>query len=130
MPRIVALNSYRDRFFSLAYCILLVALLTAVQGAARGYAQDTEASLKSPVDSTHANRAGKKVRAAGERMARRLMLMMDTDKNGAVSKDEFLEFMSQTFDRLDANKNNQLEREELRQLDDPNWIICHDMRIC
>jgi len=56
--------------------------------------------------------------------------MMDTDKNGTVSKDEFIEFMSQTFDRLDVNKSGQLEREELRGLDDPNWIVCHDMHIC
>jgi Ca2+-binding EF-hand superfamily protein len=55
---------------------------------------------------------------------------MDTDKNGTVSKDEFLQFISQTFDRLDVNKSGGLERNELRRMADPNWMICHDLRIC
>jgi hypothetical protein len=29
-----------------------------------------------------------------------------------------------------VNKSGQLERDELRRLDDANWIICHDLRIC
>jgi len=53
---------------------------------------------------------------------RRLLQMMDRDKNGAVSKDEFLQYMSQTFDRLDVNKSGQLERNELRQMTVPNWM--------
>jgi Ca2+-binding EF-hand superfamily protein len=73
---------------------------------------------------------GKRTRAAAATDVRQLVRMMDTDKNGTVSKDEFIEFMSQTFDRLDVNKSGQLEREELRGLDDPNWIVCHDMHIC
>jgi hypothetical protein len=28
------------------------------------------------------------------------------------------------------NKSRQLERDELRRLDDPNWILCHDLSIC
>lgn len=38
---------------------------------------------------------------------------MDKDKNGVVSKEEFLEFMSKEFDRLDVNRNEQLERREM-----------------
>jgi Ca2+-binding EF-hand superfamily protein len=59
-----------------------------------------------------------------------LLRLMDKDKNDAVSKDEFMEYMSQTFDRLDVNKSGQLERNELRRMADPNWMICHDLRIC
>jgi Ca2+-binding EF-hand superfamily protein len=44
---------------------------------------------------------------------------MDKDKNGAVSKDEFMEYMSQTFDRLDVNKGGQLERSELSNAELP-----------
>jgi hypothetical protein len=29
-----------------------------------------------------------------------------------------------------VNKSGQLEREEVRRLDDPNWILCHDLSIC
>jgi hypothetical protein len=35
--------------------------------------------------------------------------MMDRDRNGAVSKGEFLQYMSQTFHRRDVNKSGQLE---------------------
>jgi hypothetical protein len=29
-----------------------------------------------------------------------------------------------------VHKNGQLEREEVRRLDAPNWILCHDLSIC
>lgn len=72
---------------------------------------------------------GKRTRTIAAADVRQLVRMMDTDMNGTVSKDEFLQFMTQTFDRLDVNKNGQLEREELRHLDDPDWIVCHDIGI-
>jgi len=52
---------------------------------------------------------------------RQLLRLMDRDQNGAVSKDEFMQFMSQTFDRLDVNRSGQLEPSELRTLTVPNW---------
>ena len=61
---------------------------------------------------------------------RQLVRLMDADLNGTVSKDEFMKFMSDTFDRLDVDKSGALERKELRQLDDPNWLVCHDLHIC
>ena len=42
-----------------------------------------------------------------------LVKMLDIDKNGVVSKEEFMNFMSREFDRLDVNKNQQLEPSEL-----------------
>jgi Ca2+-binding EF-hand superfamily protein len=38
---------------------------------------------------------------------------MDTDKNGKVSKQEFMAFMSAEFDRLDKNKDGELDVSEL-----------------
>jgi hypothetical protein len=58
-----------------------------------------------------------------DREVRQLILMMDKDKDGIVSKDEFLQFMSQEFDRLDVNKNGQLELQELRPLRNPSWPL-------
>jgi hypothetical protein len=29
-----------------------------------------------------------------------------------------------------VNKSGQHERDELRRLEDPNWILCHDLSIC
>jgi len=72
---------------------------------------------------------GKGTSAAATNLVQ-LLRLMDKDKNDAVSKDEFMEFMSQTFDRLDVNKSGQLGPNELRRMADPNWMICHDLRIC
>jgi Ca2+-binding EF-hand superfamily protein len=86
--------------------------------------------LESNELSNAASPFGKRTNAAANADVRQLVKMMDSDKSGTVSKDEFLQFVSQTFDRLDANKNGELEREELRQMDDPDWLLCHDMHIC
>jgi hypothetical protein len=51
--------------------------------------------------------------AAGEAYARRLLALMDTDKNGKVSKKEFMTFMETEFDRLDTNHDGQLDVKEL-----------------
>jgi Ca2+-binding EF-hand superfamily protein len=52
-----------------------------------------------------------------------LVLMMDKDKNGTVSKDEFMQFMSQEFDRLDADKSGALETKEMRPIRNPSWPL-------
>jgi Ca2+-binding EF-hand superfamily protein len=72
----------------------------------------------------------KRTRAATAADVRQLVRLMDADQNGTVSKDEFLQYMSQTFDRLDVNQSGELEREELQELNDPNWIVCKDLGIC
>jgi len=51
--------------------------------------------------------------ARGEKEALRLLQIMDKDKNGKVSKEEFLNFMSAEFDRLDRDKNGELDVQEL-----------------
>ena len=52
---------------------------------------------------------------------RQLLRAMDKDKNGTVSKQEYLDFMSGTYNRLDVKKNGQLTEEELRHLLAPDW---------
>ncbi len=42
-----------------------------------------------------------------------LIHLMDKDKNGVVSKDEFMRFMSAEFDRVDANRSGALSESEL-----------------
>ena len=51
--------------------------------------------------------------AAGEENAKRLLALMDEDKDGNVSKAEFMKFMEQEFDRLDVNKDGKLDVGEL-----------------
>lgn len=51
--------------------------------------------------------------AAARAKVAQLIELMDRDKNGQVSKEEFLQFMSTEFDRLDADKSGALSRQEL-----------------
>lgn len=53
--------------------------------------------------------------SAGEKEAKKLLLLMDTDQNGKVSKQEFMNFMEAEFDRLDKDKNGELDVRELTQ---------------
>jgi len=46
---------------------------------------------------------------------KQLLLLMDRDQNGKVSKQEFMTFMEMEFDRLDKDKNGQLDVRELTQ---------------
>ena len=67
-------------------------------------AQDPDQKVVSPND--------KKV-AAGEREAKKLLLLMDTEKSGKVSKQEFMSFMEAEFERMDINKDGELDVKEL-----------------
>jgi len=40
---------------------------------------------------------------------------MDTDKNGKVSKEEFMRFMEAEFDLADTNKDGELDPKELKR---------------
>jgi hypothetical protein len=53
--------------------------------------------------------------AIGEAEAKRLLLLMDKDQNGKVSKQEFMSFMEAEFERLDKNKDGELDVKELTQ---------------
>ncbi len=52
---------------------------------------------------------------AGEAAAKQLLLLMDADKNGKVSKQEWMSFMEAEFDRLDTNKDGVLDVKELEK---------------
>jgi len=53
--------------------------------------------------------------ALTEEEVKNLILMMDTDRNGKISKAEFMNFMSTEFDRLDKDKSGELDVKELAQ---------------
>jgi hypothetical protein len=50
-----------------------------------------------------------------ESEVKRLLLLMDTDKNGKISTKEFMAFMGAEFDRLDTDKSGELDPKELTQ---------------
>ncbi len=47
--------------------------------------------------------------------AKETLLLVDTGKNGKISKQEWVHFMSPAFDRLDTKKNGELDPGELLQ---------------
>jgi hypothetical protein len=51
----------------------------------------------------------------GAEAVKQLLLLMDTDKNGMISKQEWMNFMSAEFDRLDKDKSGELDVKELTQ---------------
>jgi Ca2+-binding EF-hand superfamily protein len=53
--------------------------------------------------------------ALGEDEVKQLVLLMDTDKNGKISKKEYMSFMAAEFDRLDKDKSGELDPKELTQ---------------
>jgi Ca2+-binding EF-hand superfamily protein len=51
--------------------------------------------------------------ALGEDEVKQLLLLMDTDKNGKISRQEYMNFMAAEFDRLDTDKSGELDVKEL-----------------
>jgi len=92
--------------------IIPVAAVLMAAGAKVGTmaAQDTSTSAASPDKKPNS----KKV-AEGEVEAKRLLLLMDRDQSGKVSHQEFMNFMEAEFDRLDVNKDGELDVKELTQ---------------
>ena len=50
---------------------------------------------------------------AGEKEAKKLLVLMDKDQNGKVSKEEFMSFMEAEFERMDISKDGELDVKEL-----------------
>ena len=53
--------------------------------------------------------------ALGEPEVTQLLLLMDSDKSGKISKQEWMRFMEAEFDRLDKDKKGLLDAKELEQ---------------
>jgi hypothetical protein len=92
--------SSRKKF---VWAIALIAVLT-LTGAALGTATAQNSAPKS-----------QDKLALGEDDVKQLLLLMDTDKNGKISKQEYMKFMEAEFERLDKDKNGELDAKELTQ---------------
>src|ERR1700757_2737802 len=55
--------------------------------------------------------------ALGEVHVKQLLLLMDKDKNGRISRQEDMSFMEAEFDRLDKDKSGDLDAHELELSD-------------
>jgi hypothetical protein len=96
---------YRSGIMSSRTRIMLVIAVLFVAWAGLENAVAQKASVPKPQDN----------RAIGEPDVRKLPLLMDTDKNGKVSKETFMMFMEEEFERLDKNKTGELDPQELNQ---------------
>ena len=52
--------------------------------------------------------------AIGEHAAKDLLLLLEPDKNGKISRQAWMRFMGEEFDRLDKDKKGELDAQELR----------------
>jgi hypothetical protein len=57
--------------------------------------------------------------ALGDGEVKKLLLLMDTDNDGKVPKQEFMSFMEAEFDRLDKKKEGKLDVKEVTQPQTP-----------
>jgi hypothetical protein len=85
--------------------IVVVIAVSVVTGTMLGNAAAQKASVPKPQNKL----------AIGEEGVKQLLPLMDTDKKGMISKQEFMKFMEAEFERLDKNKKGELNVKELTQ---------------
>jgi biopolymer transport protein ExbD len=85
--------------------VMLVIAMLATPWGMVGTAVAQKAAVPKPQDKL----------AIGEDEAKQLLLLVDTDKKGKVSKQEWMRFMEAEFDRLDKTKSGELDVRELMQ---------------
>ena len=88
----------------IALVIVVVAMLATTSGMV-GTAVAQKAAVPKPQDKF----------SIGEDEAKQLLLLIDTDKNGRIFKQEWIKFMEAEFDRLDKAKTGYLDVTELMQ---------------
>lgn len=85
--------------------IMVVIAVLVVTGTKLGNAAAQKAAVPKPQNKL----------AIGEDEVKQLLPLMDTDKRGMVSRQEFMKFMEAEFERLDKNKKGELNVKELTQ---------------
>ena len=85
---------------------IIVAITAMVAtGSVLGNAAAQKASVPKPQDKL----------ALGEDEVKKLLLIMEPDKKGKISKQEYMKFMQAEFERLDRDKNGELDVKKLTQ---------------
>jgi hypothetical protein len=96
------MNQSTDEGWKIILCICIFALCSAL-GTNAYSAQKNERAVPK----------NQRQIALGEDEVKQLLTLMDTDKNGKISKQEFMSFMEAEFDRLDVDKSGELDVKEL-----------------
>lgn len=92
------MESFARKRTSIAWIVLAVTVLVASWAVVSSAGQEKAATPK-PQNKT----------ALGESDVKQLLLLMDTDKNGEISRKEYTDFMAAEFDRLDTDKSGELD---------------------
>jgi Ca2+-binding EF-hand superfamily protein len=85
--------------------VIVVIAVLVVTGTMLGNAAAQKASVPKPQNKL----------AIGEEGVKQLLPLMDADKKGMISKQEFMKFMEAEFERLDKNEKGELNVKELTQ---------------
>jgi hypothetical protein len=85
--------------------IIVVIAALVVTGTMLGNAAAQKAAVPKPQNKL----------AIGEDAVKQLLPLMDADKRGVISRQEFMKFMEAEFERLDKNKKGELNVKELAQ---------------
>jgi hypothetical protein len=86
------------------WIIAAIAAMVAT-GSILGNAAPQKASVPKPQDKL----------ALGEDEIKKVLLIMEPDKKGKISKQEYMKFMEAEFERLDKDKNGELDVKILTQ---------------
>ena len=87
--------------------IMAIASALLVAGATLGTASAQKASVPKPQNNL----------ALGEEQVKQLILLMKTDGQGKISKQEYMKFMEAEFERLDKEKKGELDVKQVAHRD-------------
>ncbi len=105
MNKLGSLNRTTTRFLPPGVAALIVAGTGMIAA---------QSANPQPQDASGAKKAAQEKNiVAGETEAKRLLLLMDRDQSGKVSRKEFMDFMAEEFELLDTNKDGELDVKEL-----------------
>jgi hypothetical protein len=90
---------------NIVFVIVVIAVLVATWAMLGTAVAQTKAAVPKPQDRL----------ALAEGEVKQLLLLMDTNKNGKISKQEWMKFMEAEFERLDKDKRGVLDVNELAQ---------------
>jgi hypothetical protein len=86
-------------------CIIVAITAMVASGSMLGNAAAQKASVPKPQDKL----------ALGEDQVKKLLLIIEPDEKGKISKQEYMKFMEAEFERLDKDKNGELDVKKLTQ---------------
>jgi hypothetical protein len=105
MEREMGLSSNMWKHQTIVFATLVIAVLASSWPVPKAGVAQTKASVPKPQNTL----------LLGEGAVKDLLLMMEPDRNGKISKQAWMRFMGEEFDRLDKDKKGELDAQELRR---------------